>query len=302
MNWFKMFTEARNDAKLRSLTDAQHRTWFRLLCYAAEQAERGKVGPTPLPIVALEVADGSASLLEETCNALQALQCVTWSKCDSGAVEIEFLSFDKRQGPKPSDDPGRVRDRVARHRANTRPAKQLAPNDRPTLIPVTPPGNACNALHETCNAPVTPLEEIREEKKKTPLPPETGGSAGPSDDPEILRIANLAADLAGDVSWSCFVCDMAKMGHPAHAIEQAIQVGVSKGRWNRALLMGVLRRMASEGYPRAKSGGGRPAPAAPPIHKPFPRATPEDEEWTRIREEKLREKMREKAAARREIA
>jgi len=31
MKWFKLHTEARNDAKLRSMSDSQHRVWFNLL-------------------------------------------------------------------------------------------------------------------------------------------------------------------------------------------------------------------------------------------------------------------------------
>ena len=43
MKWFKLHTEARNDAKLRSLSDSEHRMWFNLLCFAAEQEKRGTI-------------------------------------------------------------------------------------------------------------------------------------------------------------------------------------------------------------------------------------------------------------------
>ena len=36
MRWFRLWTEARTDAKLGLLTNAEHRVWFHLLCYAAE--------------------------------------------------------------------------------------------------------------------------------------------------------------------------------------------------------------------------------------------------------------------------
>jgi hypothetical protein len=158
MNWFKMHTDARNDAKLRTLTDAQHRTWFRMICYAAELENGGVIGPSPINVVAIEVSEGSIPLLEETCNALQALQCISWVKapleeCNAlqnvkrvtgvTGVTVVFLAFGKRQHSKPSDDPKRILDRVNRYRAKAKQQKQLTSNAE----------GKCNAS----NAPVTPV-------------------------------------------------------------------------------------------------------------------------------------------------
>src|SRR5690348_18025293 len=82
MNWFRVYTEARNDAKLRSLSDAQHRVWFNLLCFAAEQPVRGTI-TSPLTVLAIEVASGDRALIIDTLTALQVLNCVTVSPCNA---------------------------------------------------------------------------------------------------------------------------------------------------------------------------------------------------------------------------
>lgn len=117
MYYLKIWYEARNDAKLRSLTDAQHRTWFRLLCYAAEQPERGFIDSISKHLVAIEASGGDLDLLIETVTALQPLRVVTWCYTDENTVQIRFLNFEKRQGHvTASETPERVRERVAKHR------------------------------------------------------------------------------------------------------------------------------------------------------------------------------------------
>jgi hypothetical protein len=167
VNWFKMFTEARNDAKLRSLTDAQHRTWFRLLCYAAEQENGGKIGPKPINLVALETAEGSVGLLEETCNALQTLHCVSWKKCNAEMIEICFQNFAERQARKPSDAPERIKERVAKFRSKSKPRKGKGEPSKNGDEPC----KASNALLALPVTPVTPIEESREEKRREHTPP-----------------------------------------------------------------------------------------------------------------------------------
>lgn len=127
MRWFKMHTEARNDQKLDTLTDAQFRVWFRLLCYAAEQEERG-TAECDDELLAVEVSKGNSDILTSTIDRLVKLKII--AKNDG---LISFVNFAKRQYDKPSDHPNRVNERVKRHR------------------------NAkCNAPVTPCNAPVTP--------------------------------------------------------------------------------------------------------------------------------------------------
>jgi hypothetical protein len=101
-------------------------------------------------------------------------------------------------------------------------------------------------------------EQIRPE---SPLPPKGDGRAwksAPSPvNRELDRLAGLAAELSGDVSWSLWVTAQSKLGHPLRAIEQALDVCVNKGKWSRNLAAGVLRRLASEGYPEPETASGK---------------------------------------------
>ena len=91
MNWFRLYSEARNDAKLRTLSDAEHRVWFNLLCYAAEQKpERGSIFDFDMDVLAIEVAAGDSDLLIETLKKLSRLRIIFAT--DGG--QIRFLKFE----------------------------------------------------------------------------------------------------------------------------------------------------------------------------------------------------------------
>jgi hypothetical protein len=104
MKWFKLHTEARNDAKLRSLSDSQHRVWFNLLCFAAEQERRGTINDWQDSLLAVEVANGNVEILKETLQVLVRLRIITYSE-----KAIIFTNFDKRQYSKPSDNGEQMR-------------------------------------------------------------------------------------------------------------------------------------------------------------------------------------------------
>jgi hypothetical protein len=117
MKWLKLHTEARNDAKLESLADDEFRVWFRLLCFAGDQPERGIIMGYSERLLAVEVARGNVELLRRTLQALTELNIV---ECIDGGAS--FVHWDDRQYDKPSDQPGRVSDRVARYRERQRNA------------------------------------------------------------------------------------------------------------------------------------------------------------------------------------
>ncbi len=155
MPWFRMFSEARNDAKLRRLDDSQFRVWFNLLCVASEQDDRGEVIECNAFLLAVETCNADATLLKRTCNDLALLRIadVRWETSEDGeeVVSVRFLGWDKRQYDKPSDKPEAVAQRVKRHRETKRNAD------------VTP-RNAQEKIRE---------EEKREEESREtpPLPP-----------------------------------------------------------------------------------------------------------------------------------
>lgn len=113
MPWLRLHSEARSDPKLEMLTDAQHRVWFRLLCYANDQPTRGTVLYRSTKLLAVQVARGDESLLIETLDVLAELDIITHSD-----DQVGFVHWNERQYDKPSDAPEAVRERVRQHRAS----------------------------------------------------------------------------------------------------------------------------------------------------------------------------------------
>lgn len=206
--YFWMHTEARNDAKLRMLTAEQHRVWFRLLCYAAEQDRRGTVPVASWSLVAVEVSDGDEALLAETCQRLESLRIIgpEW-RAEEGAREIGFLNFDRRNERKPSDRPEAAADRKRKERERAKARKDEEASETPEdgschamsrdVTPchadVTPPSRPCHAVSRD----VTDREEKRrEENTTTPKPPSgiEGGSGGGGDPAPPIRVHQPQAE------------------------------------------------------------------------------------------------------------
>ena len=121
--WFKLWHEARTDAKLRNLTDDEFRVWFNLLCFAAESEDRGSIGAMNAFLLAVEVSQGDEDLLNRTLCKLERLRIIEWGDGDNRT--ITFSHFDGRQYEKPSDHPDRVSERVKKHRnADVTPVKR----------------------------------------------------------------------------------------------------------------------------------------------------------------------------------
>jgi hypothetical protein len=208
--YFKLFTEAGDDPKLRSLSDAQFRVWFRLLCCVARQPKRGTVRGLPERLVAVEVADGDLDLLVATLDALQALRMVAWRREDPDRddLEIVFLNFEKRQAmntpKKPSEERARVRERVARSRGRKRSddVTPVTPPVTPHVTPCNAPVTPCNTFVTPCNEFVTPLldRDLDGDSEESippcvPPPPDRGPThPRPGDD---LSLVNRAISLLG---------------------------------------------------------------------------------------------------------
>jgi hypothetical protein len=112
MQWLRLYSEARTDNKLRTLTDAQHRVWFNLLCYAGEQPKRGVIQERESFMLAIECASGDEDLLIETLGILHRLRII--EHLEDGA--IHFTAWDDRQYDKPSDRPEATAERKRRSR------------------------------------------------------------------------------------------------------------------------------------------------------------------------------------------
>ncbi|MEJ8547156.1 DnaD domain protein [Brevibacillus borstelensis] len=142
MKWYRMYSEARNDAKLRALNDSQHRVWFNLLCIAGEQSDRGTITGYDDELLAVEVSNGDVELLTETLNKLQKLRMIRRDE-----DRISFINWEKRQYDNPSDRPKAVNERVKKHRAKTKRNDCDQPN--------TKSETTCNVDVTSCNDKVT---------------------------------------------------------------------------------------------------------------------------------------------------
>lgn len=309
MNWFKVYTEARNDAKLRSLSDAQHRVWFNLLCFAAEQPVRGTI-TSPLTVLAIEVASGDRALVIDTLTALQFLNCVTVSPCNAlvtpcnatlpvtGVTEalqpvtVVFRTFEKRQHIKPSDEKERIRQRVAKHRKLKSCANSSTP-DVTGNAPVTP----CNAPlardsdTDTEKTPPTPsegvgppvslsVEDLDDEPFAAPgtLAPEPEKPPVENDPDEIRRVAAKAERLFPGRDFGILVHQHSgdvMMADMEYALDETHKA--RKTQWS--YLAGILRRMKNEKPSRgsASSNGQPPRPPAPDDYV----TAPADSPWRR---------------------
>jgi hypothetical protein len=166
MQWFRMHTEARTDRKLDTLTDAEHRVWFGLLCMAGEGPERGTVAFESLDLLALEVAKGDGELLGHTMSRLVTLRIVT-----ARDNEIEFLNWDKRQYDKPSDTPEATRRRKAEERHRKAKSDDVTPSHT-TSRPITDTDTENTQNRTDTEEPplIPPVGEKPSPKRKTQIP------------------------------------------------------------------------------------------------------------------------------------
>lgn len=139
MDWFRFYTEVRNDNKLRLLSDAQHRVWVHLMCLAGEQEQRGTLVGFSDFLLAAEVANGDIELYRATRDLLIELRILQRGPDES----LSFINWQKRQYVKPSAEPERVRERVAKHRASVKAS---------TETPVNEATGICNTNVTRCNA------------------------------------------------------------------------------------------------------------------------------------------------------
>jgi hypothetical protein len=128
MDWFRLYSEARTDRKLGTLTLAERGVWINLLCYANEREARGSFSMEDVDLLALECAEGDVAVLTATLEKLLRVKHLV--RLDGNT--LAFRTFETRQYTKPSSAPERVNERVRAYRERQRNAR------------VTP-----------CNAPVT---------------------------------------------------------------------------------------------------------------------------------------------------
>jgi hypothetical protein len=255
MPWFRMFNEARNDAKLRSLTDAEFRVWFNLLCLASEQDERGVIRNAIPFLLAIETCNASVTLCNETLHRLCALRFIetSWYHADTAidgdedTVTIRFLNWEKYQAGKPSDAPERVAERVKAHRERTKDAGNAD---------VTPR----NALQQSGNA--IDKEEDRELTPPTPSPGEPAGKP-----PRVVRGSRIPDDFATTPELYAYAAEKGVTAVEADSVTEGFVLywqsasgkTATKIDWNKAWMNRVLDLLeAGKIGPTRRNGSMKP--------------------------------------------
>lgn len=191
MYYLKLWHEARNDAKLRALTDRQFRVWFNLLVFASEQPIRGNIEFESDELLAVEVAGGDVGLLDETVKRLETLRCVSsrfiGDSGVSGLRRISFLNFEKRQ-----EGNGKTStDRVRKHRDSKKLGRRETDETRMKRVKRVP---------ETVETTELELELELEIKPPYVVPPRPESRGTHIRDGDDLRLTNEAiALLASDL-------------------------------------------------------------------------------------------------------
>lgn len=173
--WLKLWNCARNDAKLRCLSDQHFRIWFNLLCLANEQSEEGVIR-LPARILAAEVCNDVTESLQIACNELSALGLIEYTLEEAqNILLIVFTKFKKRQERYPSASPDRVRERVTRHREN-----KGCVDFQKVVQPVKTNVTTCNESVTCKNASEEEEEEdIKKEKSSKKKEPKSPGFSLP---------------------------------------------------------------------------------------------------------------------------
>jgi hypothetical protein len=217
LDWFRVYYEARTDKKLDTLTDAEHRVWFDLMCYAVEQSGRQMRlhGEDTEPgVLSVEVSRGDEDLLNTTMAKLVRLKIIA-----IGDDFIAFIHGEERQYDKPSDMPDAVRERVAKSRAGASVSRDVTP---------------CIAK--------PPLEESRGEKRREGQ--DTGHTCAPEGD--IAQVGTAFERYTGKTAPLGLVALCAD--HPTSHLIEAIRLASENGKSAIPYIRGIAQRLVADGW------------------------------------------------------
>lgn len=113
MDWFRVYSEIKDDPKMLALDDHQFRIWINLLAMANEDSERGVVNAYPMRGLAAALRTDEQRL-EEAIKLFEEYEMVTR---DETGRRVAIAHWKQRQYDKASDTPEATRDRKRRSRA-----------------------------------------------------------------------------------------------------------------------------------------------------------------------------------------
>lgn len=248
MKWFKLWSEVRNDAKLRSLSPEERWTWLSLLCYSSEQEKRGTIC-LPTKLVAAETCGSDVQKLVTTCNELASLRLIQVTTCNEENVDITFPAFAERQAKSPSDDPGKVRERVQKYRRQ----QVTTPKAVTTCNEFVTSGNDIQKQKQIQNLIPPPTRETQPDPEPFHDDPEPSGVMvlsfpSPANDPvEVTQVGNLAIDLFSGWEYGRNVSEAAKL-YPIATIKEAVVRSHAKGKRDWAYIHGTIAGLARQNW------------------------------------------------------
>ena len=215
MKWLRLYSEVRTDKKLATLTLAERGVWTNLLCYAADQEERGTFDASDRFLLALECSEGDEDILDSTLTKLLKVKHII--PLPDG--RMSFRTFKERQYDKPSDAPERVAERVAQYRQ--RQAEQRN-TSREHVTPRNAPVTPRNTLYAEGEAEA---EAERDSTPKSESEPKAAaeGDASPAfetRDTATHGASAPASDACDDASFIHLCAEVAQAAHLTAAPEK----------------------------------------------------------------------------------
>jgi len=232
--WIKLYTEITRDPKMGRLTDRQFRTCINLFALAGEIDDGGKLPPLPDMTWLLRLTD------EQLSEDLAALSRVGILEERDGVWHVR--KWAERQAKAPSDQPERVRARVAQHRQRQR---------NEDVTPLQPGVTEPETETETDIETETDKEREREKtdvawKEAVRVFENNISLVSGSLVPDMLDVWNVL-ESGGHQDWW----------------EQAIAVAVARNKRSWSYMRGVLESCLREGHPPRPASNGTGKKAAP---------------------------------------
>lgn len=299
MPWLRLWIDVLDDVDLHELSDSTFRGWVLMLAAAKKFDKDGMLPELKTMAHWMHVSKErvqswinelvTAGFLERNVSngvTISVHGWYRWQEPVDRTNAIRQARFRAKQRAKltKTEQKAISENPASRTRAlGCAPAIAPAPAEYPdseteteTDTPPTPPALR-NRYVPLRNAVTTPSSECVCVQVDSASPPEEKSKV--AEDPELMRVATLAAELTGDVSWSLWVSQRVTLGDPVHWVESAIREMVDTGIIQRKYVGGILKRYAQDGGPKhCHSSNGKPKTKDGPTNMPYGALNPPPKE------------------------